>query len=381
MGNATVPSSSAARSRVRLWWTLACVAYLAVVGAVLAVVLPVDAHRFLYGDATVLPVGVSPAELVVSPDGRTVYLANSNDSITPVSAATGKAGRTIAIRGGSPGCDMCSELAITPDGRTLFATVTTYESDNSLPLARVDLRTGKETGQVRVPGGVSGFVMSADGRTLYVVSGHGALFAVDAATGRQERRIPVPEALSGFTMVLSPDGRTLYAATTGGDDPSSGGTVTSVNLRTGAVGHPVSVGWQPVSLAITPDGRTLYVAVSGEDDGQVAPNRIKVIDTTTDRVRASIPWKVPPEQLVMAPDGATVWVMSASGDRNSTADDTLTPFSVASDQPGLSIRTGGWLNETQDAPMGMVLSPDGRRLYVAVYTGLEMFGVSYIFNS
>jgi DNA-binding beta-propeller fold protein YncE len=372
--NVTVATSPASRTGVRLWWTLACVAYLVVGAAVLAF----DVHRFLYGDVTVLPVGASPTGLVVSPDGRTVYLANLNDSITPVSAATGKAGKAIAISGGSASCSMCGGLAITPDGRTLFATVTTYESDNSLPLARVDLRTGKETGQVRVPGGVSSFVLSPDGRTLYVVSGSDALIAVDAATGRQERRIPVPESLLGFTMVLSPDGRTLYTATTGGDDPSGGGTVTPVNLRTGAVGRPVSVGWQPVSLAITPDGRTLYVAVDGMNgpDGQVAPNRVKVIDTATDRVRASIPWKVPPEQLAMAPDGATVWVMSASGDRNSTADDTLTPVSVASGRPGPSIRTGGWLNDTQDAPMSVMLSPDGRRLYVAVYTGLEMFSAS-----
>jgi hypothetical protein len=36
----------------------------------------------------------------------------------------------------------------------------------------------------------------------------------------------------------------------------------------------------------------------------------------------------------MAPDGATVWVMSVTGDRRSTADDTVTPLSVASGQPG-----------------------------------------------
>ena len=68
--------------------------------------------------------------------------------------------------------------------------------------------------------------------------------------------------------------------------------------------------------------------------GQSFPNRIVAIDTAAGRVRASIPWKVPPRQLAMAPDGATVWVMSVTGDRRSTADDTVTPLSVASGQPG-----------------------------------------------
>jgi DNA-binding beta-propeller fold protein YncE len=98
------------------------------------------------------------------------------------------------------------------------------------------------------------------------------------------------------------------------------------------------------------------------------------IDTATDRVSGSIPWKVPPEQLVMAPGGATVWVMSTIGDRGSTADDTLTPVSVATFKPGPSLRTAGWLNSDQDAPTSVAISPDGRSLYIALTAGLEILG-------
>ena len=354
-------------------------AWLAAV-AIVFTVLTLDVYQFLYGDVTVLRVGVPLTGLVVSSDGRTIYLADSADGITPVSAATGKAGKAIAISGGAPGSSIAGPfggLAVTPAGRTLFTTVYDEKSGASLPLARVDLRTGKETGQVRVPGDVVyAFVMSRNGRTLYVASGDNQLYAVSAVTGRLERHIPAPQsALEGSgAMVLSPDGRTLYLAVSGSDIGSGSGAVVAVNLQAGAVGRVVSVGWEPVSLAVTPDGRTLYVAVDGMDAfGQSFPNRIVAIDTATDRVRASIPWKVPPQRLAMAPDGAAVWVMSDTGERISTADDTVTPLSVSSNQPGSSIRSAGLLNSSQDQPVGVMLSPDGRRVYVAVPAGLETF--------
>lgn len=51
----------------------------------------------------------------------------------------------------------------------------------------------------------------------------------------------------------------------------------------------------------------------------------------------------------------------------------MTPLSVVSGQPGSSFRTAGLLNSAQYAPAGVMLSPDGRRVYVAVSAGLETF--------
>jgi DNA-binding beta-propeller fold protein YncE len=352
---------------------LAC---LAVATAALAV-LVVDVHRFLYGGTQVLRVSTSPGPLVVSPDGRTVYLASSADSITPVSAATGKAGRPIAISGGSPSVFGAGRLAITPDGQTMFATVFSDTAGHPLLLARIDLRTGREAGQIRVPGAAD-FVLSHGGTTLYVASGDGTLTAIDAVTGRPERRVTVPGGLlaSEADMVLSPDGGTLYVADSGAGSAATE-AVTPVSLRTGLPGRAVIVGWEPVSLAITPDGRTLYAAIDGLEgiNGQVAPNRVMAIDTVTDRVRASLPWTAPPRYLAMAPDGATVWVVSINGDTASTAQNTVTPVSVASGRPGHSFRTSGWLNNVDDQPSGVAVSPDGRALYVTVTAGLETFGI------
>lgn len=360
-----------------LWGMLAVLVCVAVasmwlVGAV---------ERFLYGDVPVRPAGTSPVAVVVSPEGRTIYVANLTGSITPVSAATGKLGRPIQIRGGISQSCGTSALAITPDNRTLFTAVVSNDGSETLPIARVDLATGRETGQVKVPGGVSNFIMSGDGTTLYVISGHNELFAVKTANDRLERTIQVPPKLLGSeqALVLSPDGRTMYIASSReGNDLDSTGAITAISLRTARVGPAVSVGWEPVALAITPDGRTLYAAIDGMhgEDGPESPERVVAIDTATNRIGASIPWRVPPCYLAMAPTGKTLWVASGMGNRSGTADNTVTPIAVAGNQPGTAFRTSGWLNAEADSPTGLAISPDGRSLDVAVVSGLEIFRIA-----
>jgi DNA-binding beta-propeller fold protein YncE len=383
--------SSVPGKRTRHWWLL--FAWLAV-AALAATEITVQVQHFLWGSVPLTDVspgfgtGAVSDMPVVSPDGRTLYVPSGTRSITPVATATRKAAPRIRISG--PGS--ISAMAITPDSRTLFAAMVIDSSTRpGLPLARVDLRTGRETGQVDIPGGAGNFVMSRDGKTLYVASEfrfivdrnnnvtgevHSALYAVNAVTGRIERQLPVPAGVldDELTMVLSPDGGTLYLANV----PNSGRyTVTSVSLRTGQPSTIVGLDEQPTALAITPDGRTLYVTTSGaEGDGQqMGPNKVTAIDTATSRVRASLTWKAQPMYLTMAPNGKTVWVVSFTGTEETTADNTVTPVNVATDQPGPSLHTSGWLNY-QDGPSAAAISPDSQTLYVAVRSGLETLRVS-----
>ena len=108
-------------------------------------------------------------------------------------------------------------------------------------------------------------------------------------------------------------------------------------------------------MALSPDGRTLYVTTMNDDAGPSPGGG--------------------PRAMVgaMAPDGKTVWVVSITGERNSTADNTVTPVAVDSDRPGRSFRTSGWLNEEANIPLAVAISPDGRTLYVTVPSGLARF--------
>lgn len=384
--------------RTRRWWLL--LAWLAVT-ALAVTEVTVQVQHFLWGSplAYVSPgFGTSGAfgsggfgspfdTPVVSPDGRTLYVPSGTNSITPVDTATRKTVPRIRISGRGS----VAAMAITPDSLTLFAAMIDVNAttEPGLPLARIDLRTGREMGQVEVPGGAGNFVMSRDGKTLYIVSTFryivdrnnnptgqvdSALYAVNAATRRTERQLPVPPNLldDEAAMVLSPDGGTLYLA----DEPDSGqNTVASVSLRTGEPGSLVDLGTRPTALAITPDGRTLYVTTSGmQGEEQQGPNSVTAIDTATDQVRATLIWKAQPVYLTMAPDGKTVWVVSVTGANETTADNTVTPVSVATDKPGPSFHTSGWLNY-QGGPSAAAISPDSQTLYVAVRSGLETFRV------
>jgi DNA-binding beta-propeller fold protein YncE len=179
-------------------------------------------------------------------------------------------------------------------------------------------------------------------------------------------------------MVLSPDGATVYVATEQSPGGGFGGAVTPVSLRTGALGRTVSVGWRPTSLAITPDGRTLYAAIDGTygEGEQVRHNSVTLIDTATGRVRTSLPWQAPPENLEMTPAGKTVWVVSAISDTPGTAENTVTPITVPGNRPGPSSRTSGWRNSCENEPTGATMSPDGKTLYITVISGLETFRLS-----
>jgi hyaluronoglucosaminidase len=62
-----------------------------------------------------------------------------------------------------------------------------------------------------------------------------------------------------FGLALTPDGTTLYIADT------SGATADVIDVATGTVGQPITVGSAPPWIAFSPDGATAYVCVTGDN--------------------------------------------------------------------------------------------------------------------
>lgn len=224
--------------------------------------------------------------VAISPDGRTAWVA-VNSGVIPVNVATNAAGAEIKTSA-TP-----EAIAITPDGSTLYV-ANTEETVTPIPIA-----TGAPGAAIKVGKEPKALAITPNGKTVYVVNGapSNSVTPIDTATNTPGEAIAVGG--RPFSIAISPDGATAYTA----DD--SGGTVTPVNLVTDTAGSAIKLGECLDAIGITPDGKTVYVADACK--GTVFP-----IDTASGKVGAPIPVGSNPEGLTIAPDASPVAVLSAS---------------------------------------------------------------------
>jgi len=266
------------------------------------------AGRALYG----------PESVVVSPDGRSVYVGSSgglavfarNARTGALRQLSGTAGCLLAP-GRAAGCSHESKLApaalaMSADGRNVYA-VTSWNDREALLVFRRNGTSGALTQEgcianaaLKVAGctAAASFVgpwfcyslaLSPDGRNLYVGScGDLTVFARNAGggltqTGCVDASGPPGHPCAGDTgtepqtsLVLSPDGRNLYFGFNIGRKTQPGGITVFARARNGALtrlgaaaGCLTETGSHgactkarglenPHELALSPDGRTLY---------------------------------------------------------------------------------------------------------------------------
>jgi YVTN family beta-propeller protein len=263
----------------------------------------------------------------------------ANGLVWPLALASGDRGHNIQVSGPP------FALAITPDGRLLFASdgdVIT-EIDVADGAVRRKIHTGIAPGPVSPP-----LLVSPDGRILYIAE-ESRIRSYDIAAGRFDQGIRAdwPQA-----MLVSRDGMTLWYA-------SADNTVVAVDPATGAVIASIRVKSDPVALAMTPDGRTLYVALPGSGN-RGNPGEIIPVDVATGAVRPGIRTR-DPEAMAMAPDGRTLYVLATPQGTNGDGPTTpgwVTPITLTSHSAGRPIHVGY-------APASIVITPDGQTLYIA----------------
>ena len=188
---------------------------------------------------------------------------------------------------------------------------------------------------------VAGLAVSPDGKRLYAaLSIRNAVAAIDLATG--DTTGSVRTGVSPYRILLSRDGRTLYVANRGGRFPREGeraedsaGTPVRVDRRTDAAlagslsfvntgnmtaGY-IETGRQPSGMDLSPDGRTLYVAHSDDDT-------VALVDTSSRRVRARFSVRPPmdpvfgqmPTGVAASGDGRTLYVSCGGGNAVAVVD-------------------------------------------------------------
>jgi YVTN family beta-propeller protein len=168
-------------------------------------------------------VGSSPNGIVVTPDGKKVFVANEDNTISIVDATKNKVIKTI--------------LLINSDG---------------------------------VP--FSGAV-SPDGKKVYFLDGDQSgkhVLVIDTTKNKLIESLYLPTNEAG-EITISPDGKTLYATVINSE------YVEVLDLTTCNVTATISVGSQPDGIIVSPDGKKAYVANSVD-------NTISVINTAKNTV-------------------------------------------------------------------------------------------------
>lgn len=200
------------------------------------------------GDAVLsIPTGQAGTHMVaVSPDLRRAYTANIPAGTVTIVDLEGRRKLSDLAVGGRP-----EGIAVSPDGRTLWVadlegarvqafSTSAIETGSAKPLAAVS--TGKRP--IRV-------AFSPDGR--FVVTSNfldGTLTVIDAASRKSVRTIAVSgqEAAAQVTILFSGDGRRIYAAETGRNQ------VAEIDFASGRVLRRLPAGAQGDGLALARTG-------------------------------------------------------------------------------------------------------------------------------
>jgi DNA-binding beta-propeller fold protein YncE len=316
-------------------------------------------------------VGTEGADaLAVSPDGRTLYAANWDEEgdsggITVVNLATGRAGKRIDIGGPA------TELTMMPGGRVLYALVAF--GDDSDRLVRVGLTTLRPEGQIAFRYGGEAMVAGPTGSLLYVLAETSrdsmAVIPVDAGSGHEEKGIPVPA--DSQAMVISPDGRTLFIGT-GNANRKDPGEIIPVDARSGKTGDPVRFPHAVIGLAISPGEHRLFGLASDYQcgDGGACGGRCDLvgIDMTTGAALRPVRLDSGCDQVEVAPNQRRLLVLSS--------DNSLTGVNNMTGQVEKTIRTAGFI--ASEGACDFLTAPNGRTAYVAdQFQGVVVIPVAY----
>ena len=203
---------------------------------------------------------VQPLDLALAPDGKTLYATNSGtNALTIVDVESGQA-RTVEIADTSEGL---YGIAATAD--KIFTT------DIAGSQVLVLSPQGRITGRIPVPPKPRSLALAPDGKTLYVTSmDTGRLTAIDADDATVVRTIDLD--VSGtFAIAPSPDGRKLYLTA------YSEGALLVVDVASGTLSKKLAIGRNPRAIAFSPDGTQAYVTSSFS-------NEIHIVDAVRDSV-------------------------------------------------------------------------------------------------
>lgn len=287
------------------------------------------------------------------PSGDLLYVVNKSDaSLSLLDAATGKVRGIVPIDKGS------HEVELLADGKTVAVSGYGTKAEPGRYVSLLDAATGKLASKLDLGEGSRPHGLKAlrDGRLLVTAEGKHELVVADPRTGKILSRIPTGKDVSHM-VTASPDGRRAYVSSL------AGGVVTVIDLVSGKIVKDVETGKGAEGIDVTPDGREVWVANRGA-------NTISVIEAKTLGVVFTIKASEFPIRVKLTPDGRrAVATFTGSGDvgvydvatRTESKRIPIGRDAVSGTETRVFARRFG----TSPAPVGVLISDDGKRAWVA----------------
>ena len=281
-----------------------------------------------------------PHGLVVTPDGRKVYV--SSDGASTVSVIDTAADRVVASIdvGANP-----HGLAISGAGSRVL--VSGWGSNRALV---IDTATDRVIGEVPIAQPHNG-TLSQDGRTAWVASqqqGATALVRLNLATWKEVARIPLDKTPRG--LELSPDGRRVFFTLAGVN------AIQVLDTATSEIVTQIPVGTSPHYTPFTPDGRWALAVIQG-------PGELGILDTTSNTLAGTVAVGKAPHWSTSSSDGRTAYVTNEGSNDVSVVDlanrAVTATIAVGSAPRKIAVQPVSGAAATTPAPMRAAGAPSG----------------------
>ena len=244
-----------------------------------------------------IPVPKGPHGLVMTPDGRKVYVSSDGAStVSVIDTISDQVVSSIDVGPNPHG------LAISPDGRKLL--VMAFGANQAMV---IDTTSDRILGQIPVPLAHNGAI-SSDGRMAYVGSqqqGATAIAVLDLIDMKEIAKVSLDKTPRGLD--LSPDGKWLYFTVAGSD------AVWVLDTAANQIVGQIATGASPHVALFAPDGQVALVVNQGTGE-------LSMIDPTNKTVSATLKVGQAPHWLAISADGRTAYVTNEGSNDVSVVD-------------------------------------------------------------
>lgn len=262
-----------------------------------------------------IPVGPAPHEAEVLADGRTVAVSNygpresAGHTVTLIDPQKGTGVASIDVGDGA----RPHGLRSLPNGQLLVT------AEGKKELLIVDAKEHRVVARIPTGRDVSHMVVrSPDGKRAFVTNiGSGSITAIDLAARKVIKDIPTGKGAEGID--ITPDGGEIWVTN------RADNTVSIVDGRSLTVAHAIQVPKFPIRVKITPDGKRALVSCAESGDVAVIdvaqrkevkriPIGQEAVSGTERRLFSAMGKSPAPVGLLISPDGKRAWVASTNAD-------------------------------------------------------------------